>query len=165
MGCYGYWFQNSIVAHEMTKGAVKNILNYFSLTRVHTSFIIRFWWIASGLHLKPQKLFLALISNILFLLNYIHRLLSFSLLYKVLSQIFLDGFCSAAYDQKFGFGVSSRSTCRLVGWWQVHWQRSGTEQDSKFTCFGCSWLHSGERYDSEAMVLSSYLVMLQHTII
>ena len=28
-------------------------------------------------------------------------------------------------------------------------QRSGAEHDTRFTCLGCSRLHSGERYGSE----------------
>ena len=35
----------------------------------------------------------------------------------------------------------------------------GTEQDTRFTCLGCSRLHSGERYDSEDIVYYRVIVI------
>lgn len=102
----------------MTKGAAKNILalsEYIHYSLSDFDGLKNFCASNYCLNLKPQNLFSAFISNILFIRNSIHHFLSLGLLYKVPSKISLEGLLSAANGQKFGFGVSSRSTCRLFG--------------------------------------------------
>ena len=44
-------------------------------------------------------------------------------------------------------------------------QRSGVEQDTRFTCLGCSRVHSGERYDDSAVIVCQRVIIQRDNLI
>ena len=44
-------------------------------------------------------------------------------------------------------------------------QRSGVEQDTRFTCLGFSRLHSGERYDDSAVIVCQRVIIQRDNLI